>query len=105
MLKVFIKVTEFHADFLNKEKGKCPREKRLVKLIFIERVNEAAGLSMRLSPSRCTLLIIFPSCLSHRCYPSWLALTTTIIIIIVRLLFGHSITNRLIYLTVLFLKH
>jgi len=51
MLKVFINVTEFHADFLNKEKGKCPREKRLVKLIFIERVNEAAGLSMRLSSS------------------------------------------------------
>jgi len=28
---------------------------------------------MRLSPSRCTLLIIFPSCLSHRCYPRELA--------------------------------
>lgn len=74
----------------------------LVKLIFIERVNEAAGLSMRLSPSRCTLLIIFPSCLSHRCYPSWLALTTTII---VRLLFGHSIKNGFTCPIVLFLKH
>lgn len=74
----------------------------LVKLIFIERVNEVAGLSMRLSPSRYTLLIIFPSCLSHRCYPNGFALTTTII---VHFLFGHSITNESVCHIVLFLQH